>query len=156
MPLQHRHDYGGMAAKALPTKPWWLNEPERLRAEVDRMREAFPGFTLHSPRGTPTWLGTINTGRGRFVVVVEHYSDRSMLPRVEVLKPRRLERKEGRRYRPSEHLYIDGSVCYAERADWRPEDGHDATTVVAWVACWLASYTQWRMTGWWPYRGNAA
>ncbi len=104
-------NHGGTPAKELPSKPWWVEQPDLLQAEVDHMSETFPGFTLRARHGRPTWLGTINTGRGQFIVAIEHRSDRALLPRVEVLKPRRLERKEGGQYRRSEHLYIDDSVC---------------------------------------------
>lgn len=152
----HTNHGGTIPHPADAARPWWIEDPHRLWSEATRMRDMFPGFALTAPNGRPTWIGSVDTGRGRFTIIIEHRSDLADLPRVEVLRPTRLERKEGRRYRRSEHLFDDDSVCYADDSDWRPDVGHDATTVVAWAACWLASYTHWRMTGWWPYRSNAA
>lgn len=131
---------------------WWLAWPERLAEEREAMASRFPGFQPIVRGGRPGWAGTINTGYGVFPVEIVHRPDIAALPEARVMG-RRLERKEGRRYRRPEHLFVSGALCYASADDYRPCDGHNAVTVVAWVAHWLAEYVYWRLSGVWPTQG---
>ncbi len=101
--------------------------------------------------GDYAWVGEIDTGRGRFLVLVLPQLDHS-LPSVKVIRPGRLGRPEGRRWRRSRHLYDSDALCIADREDWKPQI-HDTAVAVAWAAHWLACYTEWRMSGRWPTEG---
>ena len=131
---------------------WWTRLPERLAEEQRAMAFAFPGFHRIVRGGRPGWAGTINTGYGSFRVEIVHRPHITALPEARVID-RRLERKEGGRFRPSEHLFTSGALCYARDEDFHPHDGHDAVTVVAWVAHWLAEYVYWHISGRWPTKG---
>lgn len=131
---------------------WWLTSPDRLATEAAAMARQFPGFRPIICDGRPGWAGTINTGYGRFQVEVVHRPGTSALPVARVIG-RRLERKEGRRFRVSDHLFASGALCYARTEDYRPTEGHNAVTVVAWIAHWLAEYVHWRLNGVWPSKG---
>jgi len=151
-----RHaDHGG-TDPAVPDDPrlvsWWIRSPDRLTREVAAMAVHFPGFQPILQGARPGWAGAINTGYGIFSVEIVHRPGISALPIVRVIG-RRLERKEGGRFRRSEHLFDSGALCYASAEDYRPEDGHDAVTVVAWVAHWLAEYVLWYLSGAWPTKG---
>jgi hypothetical protein len=135
--------------------PWWKEEPALLEGEVAHMADAFPGFRVTSANGRPGWEGTINTGRGRFDVRLVHRPDHS-IPRIEVVKPRRLERNAGRRTQRAPHVFDSGALCVASVQDWDPSR-HDAVTAVAWTAHWLAVYSVWRTSGEkWPTQTDAA
>lgn len=131
---------------------WWLTSPDRLATESANMALQFPGFHRIVQDGRPGWAGTINTGYGWFPVEIVHRPGISALPVVRVIG-RRLERKEGPRFRPSDHLFATGALCYARVEDFRPAEGYDAVTIVAWVAHWLAEYVYWRLSGVWPSKG---
>ncbi len=131
---------------------WWVAQPDRLAEELEAMTSHFPGFRPIVRGGRPGWAGTINTGYGVFPVEVVHRPSMTALPEARVVG-RRLERKEGHRYRRPEHLFYSGALCYASEDDYRPWDGHNAVTVVAWVAHWLAEYVYWRLSGVWPTSG---
>lgn len=107
------------------------------------MKERFPGFMLERSEetGRPYWVGQINTGRGQFIVAIYHRRSRKLPPTVCVLRPERLGRHEGRRWRRPPHLYDNDDLCVCELEDWDP-DQHDAATVGAWTAHWLAAYTE--------------
>lgn len=134
--------------------PWWKDRPELLEQERLDMSEAFPGFTLLSPSdGAPAWFGTLNTGRGKFDVLIVHQADHG-LPAVIPIRPRRFGRQQGRTYRKAPHLFTNGNLCVASPSDWDP-DKRNVVAVVAWTAHWLASYSEWRMTGGvWPSEGT--
>lgn len=135
-----------------PTTAWWDTEPAAAAAERAAMSTSFPAFTEVERDGRRGWTGPLDTGHGKFLVEILHWPDKS-LPTIEVLRPRRLERPAGRRMVRSPHLYDSGLICVADRADWHP-DRHDAVTVVAWAAHWLAAYTEWRITLRWPAEGT--
>lgn len=150
----HRFHGGQPQLADLDYGPWWDACPQLLEAERQHMARRFPGFLLEHTNETsrPFWLGQIDTGRGKFVVAVCHRAARDLPPRVQVLRPTRLGRFEGGRWRRSPHMYDNDDLCVCELEDW---DGsrHDATTAVAWTAHWLAAYTEWRMSGVWPCDG---
>jgi hypothetical protein len=131
--------------------PWWEQEPQGVEAERTNMALAFPEFTEIEKAGRSGWSGTIDTGRGKFLIEVLHRHDHG-LPAIEVLRPRRLERSAGRRMIPAPHLYTSGKICVARTEDWDPTR-HDAVTAIAWAAHWLAAYTQWRVALRWPTAG---
>lgn len=144
-------NHGGALPDVAPAPPWWEEHPEALAAEVEAMRAAFPGF-VRTPSAVPSWTGSLDTGRGRFDVTLIHRPDRG-LPRIVPTKPGLFQRNEASRTRKAPHLYINGDLCIAAQTDWDP-DTHDATTALAWTAHWLASFTEWRITGrGWPCAG---
>lgn len=147
-PVARHTDHGGTPAPDDETEPWWNAAPHRLDAEAKDMHSRFPGFSQRTYGGRPAWEGEVNTGRGVFGVVVVHRADHG-LPRVVPKQPSLFRRREGKRLRPSPHLYLNGNLCVASESDWDPQV-HDATVVVAWAAHWLASFTEWRITGRWP------
>lgn len=136
----------------LPASPWWDNavELDRHRAAMEK---SFPNWVyLAAGESTgPSWGGTIDTGRGKFLVAVYPRRDEG-LPRVVVLGPK-LGVNAGRGWVPSPHLYLDGSLCVAAAEDWNSQE-HTVATVVAWAAHWLAAYTEWRMSRRWPVEGS--
>lgn len=151
-PVPPHTNHGGALPEVAPDPPWWVDHPEVLRAEIAAMARAFRGFKLHEVDGAPAWVGTLNTGRGRFGVTVVHRPDHG-LPYVRPDRPGRFQRHEGPRTVKSPHLYVNGDLCVAGQDDWDP-DSHDATTVLAWTAHWLATFTEWRITGrGWPCEG---
>ena len=154
--VEPHHFHGGEDTRyndsgAAAADPWWTSNPDLLETERRHMADAFPAFKENNVHGHPSWRGPINTGRGLFDVRVIHRPGHG-LPDVQVIRPHRLIRNEGRRARRSPHLYDSGNLCVARQEDWQG-DQHDAVTVVAWTAHWLAAYTQWRMSGAWPTRG---
>lgn len=132
------------------TAPWWDDAVARA-VDVAAVAAAFPGFTLDDTDGRYVWRGLIDTGRGRFTVEIVGSPSRS-LPRVVPTMPHRLGRPEGRRFRKSDHLYLNGDLCVADQDDWLPAE-HTTATVIAWAAHWYAAYTEWRMSGVWPTLG---
>jgi hypothetical protein len=133
---------------------WWNTDPESRVVDENAMRTYFPGFSLYIGGGNDyVWNGTINTGRGSFVIFVLPQVDRS-LPTI-VPKMKNLGRPEGRRLRRSPHLYDSGAICVAATSDWDPTQ-HTTAIAVAWAAHWFAAYTEWRMRGYWPTDGYGA
>jgi hypothetical protein len=131
--------------------PWWQDDQEVAR-HVDAVKTAFPAFILMPDEddGPPSFGGLLDTGRGKFKVLVIMRRDGG-LPFVHVVGPR-LGRQEGRRWRHAPHTYTSGAICVADQSDWR-QGQHSAATVIAWAAHWLAAYTEWRFTGRWPVEG---
>lgn len=131
---------------------WWTDETS-LRRHIDAVSEAFPAFDFIAPEGesAPAWVGELNTGRGAFRVGLVLRRDNG-LPFVAVLGNRRLGKPAGRHFIRSPHLYDSGNPCIADQADWRPDE-HTAATAIAWLAHWLAAYTEWRITDRWPVAG---
>lgn len=147
-------NHGGPVPTVDPAPPWWLSDPGLLEAETAAMKRAFPGFR-RTPSRTPAWVGTLDTGRGRFEVTLTHRPDHG-LPLITPTKPGLFQRHEGRWTRKSPHLFINGDLCVAGQDDW-DSSVHDATTALAWTAHWLAAFTEWRITGrGWPRDGVAA
>ncbi|WP_071606298.1 hypothetical protein [Luteipulveratus halotolerans] len=131
--------------------PWWQNS-EAIGRHVGAMKHAFPGFAFMPPSDglPPCWIGDINTGRGTFTIGVFLRYDEG-LPIVKVLKGGRLGVNAGKGWVPSEHLYLNGNLCIADRSDWK--SAHTAATATAWAAHWLAAFTEWRITRRWPVEG---
>lgn len=134
-----------------PAAGW--EEGEQLNRHVEAMKRAFPNFGFVPPSDdlAPCWIGEINTGRGRFTIAIILRRGRG-LPSVCVVDGPPLGVNAGRKWVPSPHLYLDGSLCVADRGDWNPDE-HTAATVAAWAAHWLAAYTEWRMSRRWPVEG---
>ena len=151
------HDFhdGPEATDSAAAGPWWETAPDRLASERVHMADAFPGFQFVDLDGKPSWEGTINSGRGLFEARLTHRADHS-IPRIEVIRPHRLERKTGRRMQRAPHLFDSGALCVAREEDWDAER-HDLVTAVGWAAHWLAAYSVWRVSGEkWPTRESRA
>lgn len=138
-------------ATAPSTTEWW-DDPALLSRHIDDMNKSFPGFVYLPAEGemTPTWGGVIDTGRGRFEILIITRRDQG-LPRVAVLN-HRLGVNAGRKWQRPPHLFTSENPCVADARDWVPSD-HTAATVTAWAAHWLAAYTEWRITRRWPVEG---
>ncbi|GGZ78913.1 hypothetical protein GCM10010328_62200 [Streptomyces rubiginosohelvolus] len=141
-PSPEREDYSGA---------WWALDPAAKEADRAHMAAAFPGFYCLEDGGDYAYGGTLNTGRGRFQVLVMPQVDKS-LPSVFPRSGLQLGRPAGRRFVNSPHLYLSGALCVAGRTDWDP-DRHNTATAVAWAAHWFCAYTEWRITGRWPTDG---
>jgi hypothetical protein len=136
---------------------WWEASPEAKGADVVAMGSAFPGFVLLDESGAYDWIGEINTGRGRFKILIRGNASRR-IPMVRPLLPSHLGRSVRGLYRRSDHLFLSGSLCLADDREWNP-DVHNTVTAVGWAAHWFAAYTEWRINGIWPtpgYYGHAA
>lgn len=144
--------HGGDDPRTPESRTAWWRDPAARHVDICAVRQAFPCFQLNDLDGTYVWSGTIDTGRGRFVIDI--VGDPSGgLPQVAPIHPRALGRNEGRRgFRRSEHLYVSGNLCVADVSDWDP-DVHTSATAIAWAAHWLAAYTDWRLGGPWPTDG---
>jgi hypothetical protein len=143
--------HGGDDPQTSEATAWW--EIDEIAADQERaaMARAFPSFAEIAVDGRWGWLGTIDTGRGSFLVEILNQPDRS-LPSVRVIRPGHLGRPAGKRMRRPPHLYDSGRLCVASLNDWQP-DQHNAVTVTAWAAHWLAAYTEWLITLRWPEPG---
>jgi len=130
---------------------WWEASPEAKEADVLAMGSAFPGFVLLDERGSYDWIGRINTGRGRFTLLVRGNAARG-IPTVRPVQPSHLGRNVNGLFRPSDHLFLSGSLCLATEKEWDP-DVHNTVTAVGWAAHWFAAYTEWRISGIWPTPG---
>lgn len=130
--------------------PWWIADPAAAVADVTDMASRFPHFMPVRDQDEYVWIGTIDTGRGRFPIRVAHHTERS-LPTITV-PGRRLGRSKRGLWQEPPHTYLSGALCVAGVDDW---DATDTTsTAVAWAAQWLAAYTQWRTSGTWPTPGH--
>lgn len=134
---------------------WWADEAE-LERHDSAVRAAFPGFTRVEGHESepPVWVGTLDTGRGKFTIAVCTRWDRE-LPSVTILKGQKPGVATGRSWVPSPHLYLNGALCIADRTDWKPAE-HTVATAITWSAHWLAAYTEWRMIRRWPVDGAQA
>ncbi len=153
-PVQNHTFHGGDEASDNADHegtPWWSDEA-RLQRHISAMEQSFPGFiyVAASDGLGPCWGGELNTGRGKFKVLIMTRRDEG-LPRVMVVGPK-LGVPSGKSWIPSPHLYLNGNLCVADEGDWNPEE-HTIATVTAWAAHWLAAYTEWRMTRHWPAEG---
>jgi len=97
--------------------PWWIEDSDAQTADIAAMRERFPGFTPFGDDGEYAYVGTIDTGRGRFQCLVLPKPDRS-IPSVMPLR-KSLGRSEGRRFVRAPHLYTSGRLCIVERSRGR-------------------------------------
>ncbi|MDR6972038.1 hypothetical protein [Leifsonia shinshuensis] len=126
------------------TTSWW-EEPGAMEKERAAVALAFPGFVdISDPAEPPRFAGEIDTGFGKFTVAIVHRRDHG-LPAVVPIDGKRRERRAGRRYVPSPHLYVSGLLCVAEESDWDPSSDTSAT-VIAWAAHWHAQYVVWRLS----------
>lgn len=138
------------AAEAVP-RPWWMDLDALDRERVE-MAAWFPGFR-EVDRGEgepPAWVGEIDTGRGRFRVLIAHRADRG-LPWVIPFSTNLGKNSKRGRVKPP-HLYLSGRLCVAAQDDWDPARD-TAVQVVAWTAHWLACYVEWFVTDRWPSEG---
>lgn len=156
-PVERHTFHGGAEGSDEPVagSPWW-EKPELIARHITAMQKAFPSFAYVAPEAEalPAWIGTIDTGRGKFTIGIILREDQG-LPRVVMLSKIQLGASAGRRWVPSPHLYDNGNLCVADAAEWAPER-HTAATVTAWAAHWLAAYTEWRMARKWPVAGVAS
>lgn len=152
------HDGESPEAGVAHSGRWW-EEDRALERELSAMSEHFPGFILAGgdPSLPPAWKGTIDTGHGKFELIVQHRVDHG-LPLVIPVAPRSFSRSDSfRRRRSAPHLYLNGNLCVAAEEDWNASED-TAATVTAWTAHWYANYVEWLYTGTWPaegYRGAA-
>ncbi|MFJ3940064.1 hypothetical protein [Streptomyces parvus] len=136
---------------------WWNVDASARQRDIEAMSKAFPGFILFEEDDDFWYGGTIDTGRGKFLIAVLPQTNRS-LPTIRLVSKFKLGRQEGRYWRRSPHLYDSGALCVAAVDDWNSEV-HTTATATAWAAHWLAAYTEWRVSGVWPTEGygrNAA
>lgn len=157
MPVAKHTFHGGEEpGDVAANEPWWHADDVALQRHVSEMARYFPSFSYVPPTKdlAPTWIGTINTGRGSFRIAIVVRRDRG-LPTVVPLGKVKFGRSVKGRWTPSPHLFTSGNLCVADRADWDPET-HTAATATGWAAHWLAAYTEWRLTGrGWPVEGVA-
>lgn len=150
-PVTKHTFHGGVEREAATlTAPWWTDSDKIQRHET-AMQTAFPQFVRTSTDNTPpAWTGTLDTGRGQFRAKVQLRAD-EQLPSIRVLGTRLGRSKRGL-WHPAPHLYLNGNLCVADVTDWNPE-AHTAATATGWAAHWLAAYTEWRMSDFWPVDG---
>lgn len=149
----HTFHGGEEPASATTQDTKWWNDPAAIQRDREAMRRYFPSFTevpatADSP---PSWQGTIDSGRGRFSILLKHRADHG-LPSVVPISPTVRLRSAGRRAVKSPHLYMSGNLCVASADDW-DADRDSMATVVAWVAHWHACYVEWFAGGQWPTEG---
>lgn len=147
--------HGGSEPEDVDDDRWWLVDTTELQRHVDAMAEAFPAFSYirGDEKSPPAFGGTIDTGRGKFDVLVLLRRDRG-LPFV-VVPNVRLGKQRGRRWIRAPHLYDSDALCIAAQDDWDSGE-HTTATAVAWAAHWLANYTLWFISSnnRWPTEGQ--
>lgn len=133
---------------------WWIRDIKAKDDDIEDMRKRFPGVIVLDEGDSLAYGLHLDTGRGKFRLLIVPRSDKS-LPSVVVVEPKRLGRTEGRRFKRAPHLYDSDALCVASTSDW---EGHNYQTSVAaaWAAHWLACYTEWRISGIWPTEGYGA
>jgi hypothetical protein len=132
---------------------WWNIDPEARAADEAAMATHFPNFVQFGDVGDYAFGGELDTGRGRFKILVMPHVDHSLPSIIPMHKG--LGRPMGRRIQRPPHLYTSGNLCVAATADWKPGE-HTTATAVAWAAHWFAAYTEWRISGRWPTDGFGA
>ncbi len=143
--------HGGEDPVDTGDQPWWRDDDGIVR-HIHAMEKAFPGFVyVHSEDNPPSWVGTIDTGRGVFTIGVLLRRDEG-LPSIFVISKQRLGVDVNGRFRRAPHLYDSGHLCVADQSDWDAVE-HTAATATAWAAHWLAAFTEWRFTQKWPVDG---
>lgn len=154
-PVAKGHFHGGVDPEDEADDRWWLTDPAEVQRHLDAMAVAFPGWTFIAGDDDtpPAFGGALDTGRGRFDVLVLLRRDRG-LP-FAVVPDVRLGKHRGRLWKRSPHLYDSGALCIAAQSDWLPDE-HTAATAVAWAAHWLANYTLWFVDSLdrWPTEGQ--
>lgn len=135
-----------------PSDAEWWDDEAAIGRHVDAMKKSFPGFVYLPADGEscPTWGGVIDTGRGKFEVLIMLRRNQR-LPRAAVIN-HNLGASAGRRWQKPPHLFTSGNLCVADEGDWDPDE-HTAATATAWAAHWLAAYSEWRFTRRWPVEG---
>lgn len=151
----HTFHGGADPAERTSIQKWWL-DPHATSRDDAAMRELFPDFvqTRGNEAHPPMWTGVIDSGFGRFPIMVLQRKDHG-LPRVMPLGVTDRSRHEGRRTVKSPHLFASGHLCVAEERDWEP-DSDTIATVVSWAAHWHACFVSWRLNGVWPAAGASA
>lgn len=156
-PVANHTFHGGEEPADMTTgsKASWWDDNARVQRHIYAMERDFPDFVhLAADDGAgPCWGGEIDTGRGKFKVLILTRRDEG-LPQVSVVGPK-LGANAGRHWVHSPHLYLNGNLCVADQSEWDPAV-HTVATVTAWAAHWLAAYTEWRMTRRWPVEGVQA
>lgn len=144
--------HGGDDPEEVEAATAWWHDSAKLDAHLQAMGTHFPGFTYLAPEEghTPSWTGTIDTGRGRFRIIAITRRDRG-LPYVAILGPK-IGKNTRYGWTMPPHTYLSGRPCIASQDDWNGEEDTVATAV-AWTAHWLAAYTEWRITNRWPVEG---
>src|SRR5262245_33165840 len=132
---------------------WWTVDVAAREVDEAAMRSHFPNFIQFGEDGDYAYGGELDTGRGRFKILVWPHVDRSMPSIIPLHKG--LGRPMGRRLQRPPHLYTSGNLCVADTANWKPAE-HTTATAVGWAAHWFAAYTEWRITGRWPTDGFGA
>jgi hypothetical protein len=132
---------------------WWNTDPGARANDGAAMATHFPNFLQYGEDGDNAYGGELNTGRGRFKILVLPHVDRSM-PSIMPLHGG-LGRPLGRRLQRPPHLYTSGNLCIASATDWNPNE-HTTATATAWAAHWFAAFTEWRISGRWPTDGFGA
>lgn len=90
--------HGGVSEPPIEaTDSRWWSEATALEREREEMAAYFPRFVEvpGDDRLPPAWGGTLDTGRGRFDVLIAHREDHS-LPAVIPIRPKRFGRPRGR------------------------------------------------------------
>lgn len=156
MPLVPHRFHGGedpSPERSNLREAWWNVEPNARAADAEAVRLHFPSFVEMAEDDDYAFYGCIDTGRGKFRVLVLPHPDRS-LPTI-VPMHTDLGRRIGRRIQRPPHLYLSGALCVASKSDWDPRL-HTTATAIGWGAHWFAAYTEWRFTGRWPVDGYGA
>lgn len=131
---------------------WWNTDQVARDADMQAMAQSFPGFNLNTDGGDYSYHGIIDTGRGKFGVLLLPQVDHSLPSAVPAPHPK-LGKRVGRVWRDAPHLYLTGNLCIAGVSDWDPAR-HTTATACAWAAHWYAAYTEWRMSNnSWPSEG---
>jgi len=151
----HRfHDGEDPAPELIATaEAWWNVDIAAREADQAGMRSHFPNCVQFGEDSDYAYGGELDTGRGRFKILVMPHIDRSMPSIIPLHKG--LGRPMGRRLQRPPHVYTSGNLCVAESADWNRAE-HTTATAVGWAAHWFAAYTEWRITGRWPTDGFGA
>jgi hypothetical protein len=153
MPLAPHRFHGGedpAPDRSTYADAWWNVDVAAREVDEAAMRAHFPNFIQFGEDGDYAYGGELDTGRGRFKILVMPHVDRSLPSIIPLHKG--LGRPMGRRLQRPPHLYTSGNLCVADTADWRPAE-HTTATAVGWAAHWFAAYTEWRITGRWPTDG---
>lgn len=134
-----------------PDSAWWT-DADNMKRHTDAMAAHFPGFIFLEPEdgSTPAWVGELDTGRGRFQVLVMTRADGG-LPWVRILRPK-IGKNTRHGWTMPPHMFLSGRPCIADQDDWSCDEDTVATAV-AWTAHWLAAYTEWRIINRWPIEG---
>jgi hypothetical protein len=132
-------------------RAWWVKSPESKTNDIADMRDSFSNVIVFDDENDLSYGVTLDTRRGKFDVLILPQVDGS-LPTAVAVRPKRLGRNEGRKFRVAPHLYLSGALCIADSSDWEGK-GYKTSVAAAWTAHWLACYSAWRINGIWPTEG---